>query len=89
MGMNSVRVRVPVLWERLQPIALGPLNAAKMVRLEATLVQLSGFKQIIVDVRNYARSKDKSLSRGDLDGVLLKLLPRQIIWLSDPQRMSR
>jgi len=63
MGMNSVRI--PVLWERLQPSPNAPLDAAEMARLDASLASLRGFQQIILDVHNYARYRSQLLSPAD------------------------
>lgn len=52
-GMNAVRL--PVLWERLQPEAHGELSAAEMEHLDASLAALAGFSLVVLDVHNYAR----------------------------------
>ena len=70
MGMNSVRV--PILWERIQPAGSGPLDVAELDRLEASLKQLADFQQIIVDVHNYGRFRGKPLDPADAS---LKALP--------------
>ena len=68
MGMNSVRV--PVLWERLQPQLNGPLDPEEMALLDASLASLD-FKQVILDVHNYARYRGQPLSRSDGSGAAL------------------
>jgi len=50
-GMTAVRV--PVIWERLQPQAGGPLDEAEMGHLDASLRDMDGFRHIILDVHNY------------------------------------
>lgn len=46
-------VRVPVIWERLQPKAGDPLDAAELERLDASFRELSGFRRIVLDIHNY------------------------------------
>lgn len=50
-GMSAVRV--PVIWERLQPQANGALDKAEMERLDASLHDMDGFRHIILDIHNY------------------------------------
>ena len=69
MGMNSVRL--PVLWERLQHKANGPLDPAELARLDASIADLAGFQQVIIDVHNYARYQGKLLSRSDGNATAL------------------
>jgi endoglucanase len=59
LGMNSVRV--PVLWERLQPDLSQPLSKAELERLDASLNDLSDFRQVILDVHNYGRHRGRPL----------------------------
>lgn len=74
MGMNSIRL--PILWERLQPNPMGPLDAAELARLDASLADLGGFRQVIIDVHNYARFRGKPLSRGEGAAPLADLWTR-------------
>jgi endoglucanase len=69
MGMNSIRL--PVLWERLQPRPNAPLDPAELARLDASLAGLAGFQQVIIDVHNYARYHGRLLSRDDGSGAQL------------------
>lgn len=62
-GMNSIRL--PILWERIQPEMMGPLNEEEMKRLDASLADLGGFRQVILDVHNYARFRGRLLSPTD------------------------
>ncbi|WP_300972964.1 glycoside hydrolase family 5 protein [Sphingomonas sp. LHG3406-1] len=63
MGMNSIRL--PFLWERIQPEAKGPLNEEEAKRLDASLNDLRGFEQVILDLHNYGRFRGKPLARAD------------------------
>jgi endoglucanase len=61
MGMKVVRV--PVLWERLQPEAMQPLSSTEMARLDKALGGLNGFQLIIIDVHNYGKFQGKRLDQ--------------------------
>jgi endoglucanase len=52
-GLNVVRL--PVLWERLQPTPGGPLDFQELKRLDQSIADLAAFKLIIVDLHNYGR----------------------------------
>lgn len=60
MGMNSVRV--PILWERIQRRPMGPLDEVEMRLIDASLDGMIGFDQVVLDVHNYARYRDKVLT---------------------------
>jgi endoglucanase len=60
-GMNSVRL--PILWERIQPHALGPLDAAELARLDRSLAELDGFAMVILDPHNSARYRGQVLTK--------------------------
>jgi endoglucanase len=62
MGMNTVRV--PVLWERLQPNPLAPLDEKEMARIDQMIARLGGFSTIIIDLHNYGRYRGVVLDRG-------------------------
>jgi endoglucanase len=76
MGMNSVRL--PILWERIQPEPMGPLDAEEVKRLEASLDDLSQFRQVIVGIHNYGRYKGRPLARGRGGGAALADLWRRL-----------
>lgn len=69
MGMNSIRL--PILWERIQPVANGPLDDEEVKRLDASLDALGGFEQVIIDLHNYGRYRGKPLTRADRSADLL------------------
>lgn len=49
-------VRLPVRWERIQPVLAGPLRAAELRRLTATVDQAAATGlRVLVDLHNYAR----------------------------------
>lgn len=58
-GMNTLRI--PLLWERLQPAPNGPLLESEMVRIDRMLSQLSGAQTIVLDLHNYGRYRGKAL----------------------------
>ena len=53
-------IRVPFLWERIQPVLDGPLDPGELGRLRAVvgLAQARGLRTIL-DVHNYARYRDQ------------------------------
>lgn len=69
MGMNTVRL--PFLWERLQPKQFGEFNAAEAARLDQSVAAFAGFKTIILDVHNYARFRDQPLDKMSRGGEAL------------------
>ncbi|RST32320.1 glycoside hydrolase family 5 protein [Sphingomonas ginkgonis] len=62
-GMNAVRV--PVLWERLQPQPMGPLDPAELGRLDTAVRELGAFQLFVIDIHNYARYRGKLLAADD------------------------
>lgn len=60
-GMDTVRL--PVLWERIQPDPMSPLSDVEMKRIDASLDALKGFRAVIIDVHNYARYKGVRLDQ--------------------------
>lgn len=69
MGMNTIRL--PVLWERLQPKAFGPLEPAEVARLDTALADLDAFQMVIIDVHNYARYFSVPLDHPSRSGAML------------------
>lgn len=68
-GMNAIRV--PVLWERLQPRPNAPIDAAELARLDESIAGLGGFGLIILDVHNYAKYRGQRLDQIDPRGAML------------------
>ncbi|XEA93146.1 glycoside hydrolase family 5 protein [Xanthomonas sp. DAR 80977] len=59
-GMNIVRL--PVLWERLQPRAQGPLDTAQLALIKAAAKQAKAQRMhLIVDIHNYASYYDNKI----------------------------
>jgi endoglucanase len=56
-------VRMPVLWERIQPKPGEPLNSTEMTRVDRALAQLGGFQVIVLDVHNYGKLRGERLDR--------------------------
>jgi endoglucanase len=63
MGMNSVRL--PILWERIQPQPGQPLDPEELKRLDASLDDLGGFEQVIIGIHNYGRYRGELLGSPD------------------------
>lgn len=61
MGMKIVRV--PLLWERLQPSATQPLSAGEGARLDKVIAGLKGFEIIILDIHNYGKRNGQRLDQ--------------------------
>lgn len=59
-------LRLPVLWERLQPTPFGPLASADVTAIRASLdaAQAAG-QLVILDLHNYGRYYNAPLGRGD------------------------
>jgi endoglucanase len=60
-GMKMVRV--PILWERIQPSANKALNPTELKRLNQSIAQLDGFSIIVIDVHNYGKLRGVRLDR--------------------------
>jgi Ca2+-binding RTX toxin-like protein len=64
-GMKEVRL--PVSWERLQPVLGGPINETELGRLELFLDQADKYgMKVIVDIHNYARYNGTVIGSGDV-----------------------
>jgi endoglucanase len=50
-GMDTVRM--PILWERIQPEPFKPLSESEMAAIDQSLSALGGFGTIIIDIHNY------------------------------------
>lgn len=65
-GKGQTLVRVPFLWERVQPTAFGPLSAEDVRQLRAMLdAAASAGQLVILDMHNYARYYHTPLTRAD------------------------
>jgi endoglucanase len=56
-------VRVPILWERVQPKPMEALSAVELERIDKSLAALSAFHVIVLDVHNYAKYNGKRLDQ--------------------------
>ena len=56
-------VRVPILWERIQPDANKALNPTELKRLDQSIAQLRDFSIIVIDVHNYGKLRGVRLDR--------------------------
>ena len=65
-GKGLKLVRFPFRWERVQPVARGPLSAADVAGIRSMLdtAQAAG-QQVILDLHNYGRYYGAVLTRGD------------------------
>jgi endoglucanase len=71
-------VRVPILWERVQPVASHPLARDEMRRLDKALVAMNNFETIILDVHNYGKLGGQRLDHLPDGSMLLANLWRQL-----------
>jgi endoglucanase len=70
-GMNIVRV--PLRWERLQPVLNAPLNEAELARLDQVVATATGLGlYVIIDIHNYARYARKPLTSQDVTPAALR-----------------
>lgn len=69
LGANSVRI--PFLWERIQPLPMGPLDPAELARLDMMVRDLSDFSLVILDLHNYGRYRGQPLDRSPASAALL------------------
>ncbi len=69
MGMNTIRL--PFLWERIQPKPMAALDPAELKRLDEAVAGMAGFKVVILDLHNYARYRGKVLDPADGSGAML------------------
>jgi endoglucanase len=75
MGMNSVRL--PILWERIQPQVGQALDPEELKRLDASLDDLAGFEQVIIGIHNYGRYRGRVLgSAAGLSDLWTRLAER-------------
>jgi endoglucanase len=65
-------IRLPFLWERLQPVANGPLNSAELgyLHLTVTRAKRNGLC-VLLDLHNYAKYFGKKVTATLPDGVAL------------------
>lgn len=55
-GKQMNIVRLPILWERMQPKAQGPLDQAQLALLKQAVANAKAANQyLIIDVHNYAK----------------------------------
>lgn len=55
-ALGATVFRLPVRWERLQPVLGGTLNAAEMTRLDGAVAAATGLGvTVVVDIHNYAK----------------------------------
>lgn len=66
VGMTAVRV--PVIWERLQPQTGSALATEEMARLDTSLRDMNEFRTIILDIHNYGDLRGKKLTASP-DGI--------------------
>lgn len=86
LGMGMKIVRVPILWERIQPAVSSPLSAAEMARIDKVVAGLDGFQIIVLDIHNYGKRDGRRLDQIADGGAQLADLWRR---LADHYRDNR
>ena len=77
LGLKAVRI--PFLWERLQPVAATALDAAELARLDAAVdAAMAAGLTVVLDVHNYGHYQGRSVvvadpSRGPLPDLWKRL----------------
>ncbi|KAB7766690.1 glycoside hydrolase family 5 protein [Xanthomonas maliensis] len=76
-GMNTIRL--PFLWERLQPQLNGPLDAAQLGLIKKAVQAAEANKQfLILDLHNYATYDGKRIGSADVQAAALADLWRRL-----------
>lgn len=66
-GKGFDTVRLPFLWERLQPVLMQPLDKDEVDRLNEAVALIRSHKmRVILDPHNYARYRDKLIGSRDV-----------------------
>lgn len=87
MGMKMVRV--PILWERLQPSPSGALSVPELDRFDKAVAGLKGFEVIVLDVHNYGKRNGQRLDQLDDGSAQLADLWRRLAErYGDDRRMA-
>ena len=70
-GMNVFRV--PLRWERIQPVLNAPLDAAEAARLDKVVAYATGMNvAVIIDIHNYARYARQPLGSANVPVAALR-----------------
>lgn len=85
-GMDTVRL--PILWERIQPEPFGDLSEVEMTRIDAMIAAMNGFQTILIDVHNYGRYHRDPLTAGAGGAKLADLWNRLARRYADDQRVA-
>ena len=84
-GMNTIRL--PFLWERLQPALSGELDPAELKRLDDTVQYATGRGlHVVLDVHNYAAYRRAPIGTADVTAASLGDLWRRIAMHFKPNR---
>lgn len=76
-GMNTIRL--PFLWERVQPALNGPLDQAQLGLIKKSLEAAKANKQyLILDLHNYATYNGKRIGTSDVPASALADLWRRL-----------
>lgn len=86
-GFNTVRL--PFLWERLQPTLNAPFDPAELARLRETVKTIGTFQQtVVLDPHNYARYADKLIGTPEVPvSAFLDFWKRLTLEFKDDKRV--
>ncbi len=78
-SLNLKLMRVPILWERVQPVLSGALLESEMVRVDNVVqLALAGGLTVVLDVHNYSQYRGASLAASSAQPTALPDLWRRL-----------
>ena len=67
-------VRIPILWERIQPDPNAPLDSTELLRIDRVISDMIGFEMVVLDIHNYGRFRGQRLDENEtLKGAFANL----------------
>jgi endoglucanase len=61
-GMNTFRL--PILWDRLQPVVMGPLDPTYLALVQQSVANMNSSKAVILDLHNYGSRNSRAQQVG-------------------------